>query len=375
MSASSPPDRAPLGLFLACPPGLEEVLRQEAEEIGLPEARAVPGGVECTGGWAEVWRANLHLRGATRVLARVAEFPAVHLAQLDKRARRVDWAGILRPDLPIRVEATCRRSKIYHDRAAAQRIERAITDTVGAQVAKEAAITVRLRIEDNLCTLSLDTSGAPLHRRGTKQAVGKAPLRETMAALFLRQCGFTGAEPVLDPMCGSGTFVIEAAEIACALPPGRNRHFAFESLASFDAAAWEAMKNAAPGPAPAVTFHGSDRDQGAIQASRQNAARAGVTDLTRFDCHPVSDIRRPDGPPGLIMVNPPYGGRIGNRKLLFALYGALGRVVKERFSGWRMGLVTNDAGLAKATGLDFAETGPPVPHGGLKVRLYQSGTL
>ncbi len=369
----------PLGIFLACAPGLEPVLADEARAAGFAAPRAVPGGVETQGGWPEVWRANLTLRCAARVLVRVGEFRAFHLAQLDKRARKFPWADVLRADVPVRVEtATSRKNKIYHAGAATQRIETAIAETLGAPVvqdAAEAAVSVKVRIEDNLVTVSLDTSGEPLHRRGHKEAVNKAPMRENLAAAFLRQCGYDGREPVVDPMCGSGTFVIEAAEIAAGLMPGRTRRFAFEDLASFDPAAWARMKAGQPHAAPAPVFYGSDRDQGAIRMSEANAARAGVDAFTSFACHPVSDLTPPEGPPGLVIVNPPYGARIGNKGMLHGLYGALGKVLTERFSGWRVGLVTSEAGLARATALPFERPGAPVPLGGIKVTLWRTGIL
>ncbi len=369
---------APFEIFLAALPGLEPLLAAEAREAGFAGVEEGAGGVTCRGGWAEVWRANLVLRGASRVLVRIGGFRAFHLAQLDKRARRFPWADFLRPDVPVKVEATCRRSKIYHAGAAAQRIARAVTETLGAPVAtgEEAAVRLMARIEDDLVTFSLDTSGEPLHRRGHKVAVNKAPLRETMAAMFLRDCGYGGTEPVLDPMCGSGTLVIEAAEIAAGLMPGRSRAFAFESLAGFDAAAWAALKAAAPPRAVAQRFHGSDRDAGAVRMSRENAERAGVAGLCTFACHPIGELVRPEGMPGLVMVNPPYGARIGgNRNLLFGLYAALGGVLKDRFAGWRVGLVTSDAGLAKATGLPFGAPGAEIDHGGIRVRLWKAGPL
>jgi len=364
-------------IFLTAPPGLEAALAGEARAAGFAVQGESPGGVTVAGGWAEVWRANLVLRGAGRVLLRIGAFRALHLAQLDKRARKFPWADFLRKDKSVRVEATCRASRIYHHRAAAQRVERALREELGAPVEAGAELRVLVRIEDDLCTLSLDTSGVPLHRRGHKQAVGKAPLRETLAALFLRDCGFDGRAPVVDPMCGSGTFVIEAAEIAAGLAPGRARRFAFEELAGFDAAAWERMKQAHAQPSVTEGFfgYGSDRDAGAVTAAAANAERAGVARLTRFERLAVSDARAPEGPPGLVMVNPPYGGRIGNKKLLYALYGALGKTLLEGFSGWRVGLVTSEPGLARATGLPFAAPGPVVAHGGLKLRLYRAGPL
>lgn len=371
-----------LSLFLATAPGLEPLLRDEAGALGLAGARTVPGGVTLDGGWPEVWRANLWLRGASRVLVRIAAFRALHLAQLDKRARKVPWAETLRPDVPVRVEATTRKSRIYHAGAARQRIATAIAETLGAPVVDGggddhpgAAVTVRARIDDDLCTISLDTSGELLHRRGHKQAVNAAPLRETLAALLLRACGYDGGEPVLDPMCGSGTFPIEAAEIALGLAPGRSRAFAFERLATFDPAAWAAMKAPATPRATPFRFLGRDRDAGAIAMSRANAARAGVDAVTDFAEGPVGALARPDGPPGLVVVNPPYGARLGDAAALRPLYGALGAVLRARFAGWRVGLVTTDPALAAATGLPFGPPGPFVPHGGLDIRLWQTRPL
>ncbi|SFI79153.1 THUMP domain-containing class I SAM-dependent RNA methyltransferase [Albimonas pacifica] len=423
----STPPADPMDIFLAAPPGLEPALLAEAKAAGFAAPRAVPGGVETSGPWSEAWRANLVLRGASRVLVRVASFRALHLAQLDKRSRKLDWAAILRPDQPVRVEATCRKSRIYHAGAAAQRIARAIEEELGApaafvgghggeaairnaageaairNAAGEAAIRnaagdgtareasgetldadgpaplrVMARIDNDLVTISLDASGEPLHRRGHKPAVAKAPMRETLAALFLHDCGYDGSEPLLDPMCGSGTFVLEAAELAAGLAPGRSRPFAFERLASFDPAAWAGMKRAAapsPAPVPERRFHGSDRDDGAIRAATANAERAGLGDWTEFRRLAVSDLERPAGPPGLVMVNPPYGARIGDKGPLKGLHAALGRTLLERFSGWRVGLVTSEADLARATGLPFLPPGPPVPHGGLKVRLHRTAPL
>ncbi|WGH79247.1 THUMP domain-containing class I SAM-dependent RNA methyltransferase [Jannaschia ovalis] len=371
-------------IFLVAPPGLEPQLAAEAREAGFDGVEAAPGGVTLQGDWADVRRANLTLRGAGRVQAQIGEFRAFHLAQLDKRARKFPWADWLRPDIAVRVEVhTDRRSKIYHAGAAKQRIETAIAETLGAPVADagtdtgtdRGTVTIRARIDDNLVILSIDTSGAPLHKRGYKAAIGKAPMRETMAALFLRAAGFDGRMPVLDPMCGSGTFVIEAACIAAGLDPGRARRFAFEDLAGHDAAAWAAERDRPAPPLPELRFTGSDRDAGAFAAARANAERAGVAAICDFRRATVSEIAPPEGPPGLVMVNPPYGTRVGDRKPLFGLHGALGAVLRERFAGWRVGLVTSEPALAKATGLDWSEVGPPVPHGGLRVKLYRCDPL
>lgn len=363
----------PFEIFLSGTPGLEDVLAEEARGAGFADAVAVPGGVTLQGGWPEVWRANLLLRGATRVLVRLAEFRALHLAQLDKRVRRVDWAAVFGPGRAVTVETTCRKSKIYHAGAATQRIETAIREAMGEGTGEP--LQIRARIEDDLCTLSLDSSGEPLHRRGTKLAVGKAPMRETLAASFLRQCGYDGREPVYDPMCGSGTFVIEAAEIAMGLAPGRARAFAFETLPDFDAEAFAAMRAGVTPRETALRFVGSDRDAGAVKMATENADRAGVGGIVEIRHCSVSEARPPEGPAGLVMINPPYGARIGNKKMLFALHGALGETLKTHFRGWRVGLMTTDNALARATGLPWLPPGPPIPHGGLKIRLYRTDPL
>ncbi|MDP4823578.1 MAG: class I SAM-dependent RNA methyltransferase, partial [Aestuariivirgaceae bacterium] len=194
----------------------------------------------------------------------------------------------------------------------------------------------------------------------------------TMAALFLRQCGYDGSTPLVDPMCGSGTFVIEAAEMAAGLKPGRSRAFAFEQLKSFDAEIWAGMREVGEMKTPAHMCFGRDLDLGAIRMSHENAARAGVAAYTDFAASDIRDLQPPEGPPGLIIINPPYGTRIGEKRGLNALHAGLGYTLRTRFQGWRVGLVTSDSALAGATDLPFAPPGPPVSHGGLKVRLYQA---
>lgn len=367
-------DNPDFDIFLVATPGLEAPLAAEAAALGWQPV-IQPGGVTIRGGWTDVWRANLWLRGATRVLARIGGFRAMHLAQLDKRARKFPWGDLLRPDLAVRVDSTCRASRIYHAGAATQRIERAIAETTGATIAADAPMVIKARIEDDLVTFSLDTTGESLHKRGHKQAVAKAPMRETMAAMFLAEMGFDGSQPVYDPMCGSGTFVIEAAEMAAGLAPGRSRDFAFQQFANFDPAAWDALRASAPRRDTPAQFFGSDRDAGAIRMSLANAERAGVTDLTRFHMAPLADLARPDCAPGIVIVNPPYGARIGGKGPLFGLHAAMGEVFRTRLQGWRVGMVTSEAGLAKATALPWQAPGPIVAHGGLKVRLWQTGPL
>jgi putative N6-adenine-specific DNA methylase len=371
-------------IFLGTVPGLEHVLLEEVHEAGFEAAQVTGGGVTIQGGWPEVWRANLTLRGASKVLARVGGFRAFHLAQLDKRARKFPWMDILGPSilahgLAIKVDvSTNKKSKIYHAGAASERIERAIHEEFGAKIAEgmdDADIVIKARFDDNNIEFSIDTSGESLHKRGHKQAMGKAPMRETMAAMFLRACGYTGQETVLDPMCGSGTFLIEAAEISRNFMAGRARSFAFEHLASYDVAQVQKIKDSWETRESAQRFYGSDRNINVIGFSKDNAERAGVEDLCEFSPTQLSSIKRPEGPAGLVIVNPPYGTRIGKKKDLFALYGAFGEVMRAEFKGWRVAMITSDTQLAEAARLPWKPTGAPIAHGGLKVKLFQTDAL
>ena len=366
-------------IFLVTLPGLEDYLFAEACEQGFKKPKQISGGVLIQGGWSEVWRANLVLRGASKVLARIGEFRAHHLAQLDKHARNFPWGDFLTTGPSVKVEvSTNRKSEIYHSGAAEQRFERAISETFGARIAErleDTDILVKVRIARNLVIVSLETSGTALHKRGYKQAMGKAPLRETIAAMTLRACGYKRKEPLVDPMCGSGTYPIEAAEMAGNLMAGRERSFAFEKLVSYDADAVSKMKAEWFTRTPPAHFYGYDQNAGAIEAAKANAARAGVGGAWQFAVQPLSKLRAPEGPAGLVMVNPPYGERIGNKKTLLGLYREFGDVMQSRFKGWRVGLVTSDDALAQATKLEWANISAPIPHGGLKIKLYQTGIL
>ncbi len=364
-----------LEIFLVCAPGFEQVLRAETIEKGFKKPKASHGGVTIWGGWSVAWRANLDLRGASKVLVRLGSFKVTHLSQLEKRASELPWSELLNDQVSVRLEASCTKSKIYHQKAAAERIGRAITRAAGCRLDDEGDITIKARLFEDRCTISIDISGDGLHKRGHKEALNKAPLRETLAALILRQCGYDGTEPVLDPMCGSGTFVLEAADIATCQKPGRSRSFAFEKLMNFDPELWEKMKSKDTRISPAAHFYGFDRDKGAIERSQANAQRADLGDQCTFTHAPIGTLKRPDGPAGLVIINPPYGVRLGDVKKLSALYKSLGTVLMREFSGWRVGIVTNTDKLAKATGLPFVENPMRFDHGGIKVSLYQTDPL
>jgi len=363
-------------LFASCPPGLEPQLFEEVRANGWSRAQETKGGVTWQGTWADVWRANLLLRGASRILLRLGNFRAQSFGELEANLAELPFGLVIGGDTRIRAEASCRKSKIYHSGAAEERLLKAAARAGG--VAAKEGLTLFLRLENNHCTVSVDTSGDLLHKRGFKEDVAGAPVRETMAALLLRACGYDGSEPVFDPMCGSGTFVMEAAEIAAGLAPGRGRSFAFEQFASFDAEIYGPIRERALAKAVRETsliFRGSDRANGAVKGSQENAARAGLAERTSFDLRQVSDVMRPEGASGLVMVNPPYGTRLSERQSLKPLYQAFGSVMRERFAGWRIGMITSHDELAKATGLPWQRPGPWLPHGGLKVRLWQTSAL
>ena len=358
-------------IFIACVPGLEHELLSEIKKNDFKKAKLMVGGASLLGDWRDVWRANFYLRGATKVLVRFASFRAIHLSQLDKRSRKLEWGKLLNFKKPFKVETVCHKSKIYHSKAASQRISKAISNKIDATEDPNSGIIIKTRISSDICTISLDSSGEGLHKRGYKIATGKAPIRETLAALFLQKMKFDGSQVVYDPMCGSGTIVIEAAEIALGLPAGRNRTFAFMELPSFQKDQYEELTQVNQKKIN-LKFYGSDRDNGAILSSIKNSKKAGVEKFCQFKTISVSAAIPPTQEPGIVLVNPPYGKRVGNRKNLFALYRSLGQTLSEKFVDWQIGIITSDPGLAIATGLKFLDISSPVDNGGIKVQLYET---
>ena len=358
-------------IFIACIPGLERELLAEIKQIGFNQTKLSVGGVSFFGDWRDVWRANFYLRGATKVLVRFASFRATHLAQLDKLSHKLNWENLLQYKKSFRVETVCRKSKIYHSGAASQRISKAVSDKIDAKEDPNSDIVIKTRISSDICTISIDSSGEGLHKRGYKIATGKAPIRETLAALFLQKMKFDGSQVVYDPMCGSGTIVIEAAEIALGLPPGRRRNFTFMELPSFQKDEYEKLTKINQKKIN-HRFFGSDRDEGAIQNSIKNSKTANVDTFCHFKACSISNVVPPTHEPGIILVNPPYGKRVGDRKKLFALYKSLGQTLLEKFVDWQIGIITSDPGLAKATGLNFSDISSAVDNGGIKVKLYET---
>jgi putative N6-adenine-specific DNA methylase len=372
-----------LSLFAATPPGLEDVTAFELRSLGIAGTKSVAGGVVFEGDISTVYRVNLWSRTAQRVLIRLDGFFAVHLAQLHRKLRRVPWETFLDPTGPITVKATCRKSRIYHSAAAAERCAWALQERLeldvppdfgeGAPQECSNATTVVLRLEKDHCTVSLDSSGEHLHRRGYRTLGYEAPIRENLAAALLLRLDFDGRGGFWDPMCGSGTVPIEAAMIAANIAPGLNRSFAFMRWPGFNTSLWATLVQTARSAVrePDVVIGGSDINLSAISISKRHAEMAGVDKYIRFEVTAIDALRIP-ADEGLMLSNPPYGKRIGERRSLKDVYHRFGAMVVRHGDGWKAGFVASDADLAAATGIDMRPVGPPFPNGGIRIRLYST---
>ncbi len=355
-------------------PGIESLLAAELTSLGIAVGETVPGGVVFTGGLAHVQRANLWSRLANRVVVRVAEFHANTFHELERRAKRIDWSRYVAPGQPVRFRVTCRKSKLYHSDAVAARLLKASGGIAAAPVAEDdedgSAQLFVVRIAHDDCTISADSSGELLHRRGYRKAVAKAPLRETLAAAIIVGSEWDPSIPFVDPMCGAGTIAIEAAMIARNIAPGGARSFAFENWPAHNADKWAQMLASAREGVLATTqapIVASDRDAGAIAATIANAERAGVSADIEVSERAVSDANYPQ-PPGWIVTNPPYGMRLGESGPLRNLYAQLGRIVREQAPGYRLAMLSADPELEAQLRLDLEEAFRTT-NGGIPVRL------
>jgi len=355
-----------LECFAVAPPGIEETTARELRALDVDRITADSGGVSFQGTLAQLGDANLRLRTASRVLVRVARFRARTFFELERHAGKVEWARWMVSGTRPEFDVTSRKSKLYHEKGIAQRLAAAIEP--GPDDAPTQLFVVRV-VRDEF-TLSIDSSGELLHRRGYRLESAKAPMRETLGAAMLLAAGWRGQAPLLDPMCGSGTLPIEAALIARRIAPGLRRGFAFERWPAFDAAAWRDVRGRAEAevlPRSPVRITGSDRDAGAVAAALENAARAGVADDVEFREAALSAATA-DAGPGLLVSNPPYGVRVGEERGLRDLYATLGKLVTQRLIGWSVALLTANPRLDAATGLDWREVFR-TSNGGIPVRL------
>lgn len=389
---SQPAPPTPLALYAVTAPGLEALTAAELAGLGLVPTGSETGGVSFEGSLLDVARTNLWLRTASRVLARVGSFHARALGELERKAATVPWQAWLPPGILVRLRVSCRKSRLYHQKAVAERIGRVleargwvvagkggVDEADGADeqdeggVARPEAQLLVVRIFRDECTISLDSSGELLHRRGYRLASGKAPLRETLAAALLLASGWDGTTPLVDPFAGSGTIPIEGALLVRRIPPGRHRAFGFQQWPSWDPIRWQALLAAADSgslaraPAPII---GADRDAGAVTAAGANATRAGVAEDLELRRSALSTLAVPPGP-GALVSNPPYGVRLSEQKDLRDLYARLGQVARRLLPRWRITLLVPAARLEQHTGLSWREHFRS-RNGGLDVRAVSA---
>lgn len=391
------PNQEQYDCFAVTAPGLAPLCANELAQREVRRNLAAPvaavGGVAFRGDRAALYRANLHLRTASRVLVRLGEFRAENFDQLRARAGKLRWERCLTPGQAVDLRVTCHKSRLYHSGAVAERVAHAIEDRLGQpppiQKGDEesdapAVQLIVVRFLHDLCTISVDSSGALLHRRGYRQATAKAPLRETLAAGLLLAAGWdahaVAPSPLLDPFCGAGTIAIEAALLTLHLAPGRQRRFAFMDWPDFDGNLWQRLgaeadaqaQQRAAALAGGLRIQASDRDAGAIVAAQANAARAGVAGAIEFACHALSAVAPPPGP-GWVVTNPPYGQRVRGGPDLRNLYAQFGNVLRAHCPGWQIALLCSDPQLLRQTRLAL-DASLTLVNGGIDV-LVARGTV
>jgi putative N6-adenine-specific DNA methylase len=359
-------------VFVAVTPGLEPLLEQELAELELPDRpTTVTGGAELACDRRGLWQVALRSRLAESVRVRLGRpFRAVSFDQLRDTLCRLPWSAYLARGLRPEVRVVCRRSRLYHSGAVAERIEAVLEERLGpaSDTAGRPPPRVYARLERDLVQISIDASGELLHRRGYRTHVGEAPLRETLASACLRAAGLNEKPPhaLWDPFCGAGTIVLEALCTAAGLPAGASRRFAFESWPTHDAEAYGALLQRLPeGEPPALAAYGSDIDPGVLSAARENARRAGVAEhltLLEGDFEAVAEAI-PRG--AAVVTNPPHGRRLAGRGL-GDLHGRLGALFKKRPDLRPVHVLTGYRGFRRATGLrwrqalSFDNRGSPV---------------
>jgi putative N6-adenine-specific DNA methylase len=361
--------------FATCPRGLEALLVRELAELEI-SAAAVPGGVAFSGGWDACYRANLWSRIASRILWHIAEFDYRNEHDLYAAVRAVDWPRYFRVERTLRVNVTAQKSPLKSLEFATLRIKDAVCDRFrdahGKRPNVERAnpdVRVHAFLEAERATLYLDTSGEPLFKRGWRTGAGEAPLRENLAAGIVMLSGWTADHVLMDPMCGAGTLLVEAAAMARGRPPGGKRNFGFERLAVLDGALWERVKREQRGLERAPQLYGSDHDPLALAAARRNLAEAGVERWVKLEQSDVLERVAP-AQAGIMLMNPPYGERMGSAEELARFYPRLGDALKQRYAGWRCYIFTADLRLPKLIRLEPSRR-TPLWNGALECRLYQ----
>lgn len=371
--------------FAPCPRGLAGVLATELQSLGATDLLAQDAGVSFEGDKALGYRANLHSRIASRILWRVAYFPYEQEQHIYDAALLQPWPSWFDVGRTIKVEINAHRCPLKSLDFITLRIKDAICDKFREQVgarpsvdARSPDVRVHAFLDATHASIYLDTSGEPLFKRGLREHTGEAPLKKNLAAGIIKLSGWNPSEPFLDPMCGSGTFLVEAAEMALNIAPGlsgnRLREFGFSRLKIFDRALWDVEVKRArdaqkPAPSAPLPIYGSDKYGYAITDARENLTANQLIDFVHLKQVNVLEVSAP-APSGVIVTNPPYGERLGETDDLATLYPKLGDVLKQKFAGWRAYLFTGDPQLAKLMRL-AASKRTPLFNGKLECRLLE----
>lgn len=371
------------------PPGLEEPAAAEAAALGAIDVRPLRRAVGLKVDAATFYRLHLQARLPFRFLRQLARFPCRGREELyDGVQRAADWGRWLPPRLSFRVEASGSLPGLSHSHYSALQVKNALVDRQRQVWGSRSSVdlddpdlVLHLHLSPGRpggggpeAVLSLDGGGASLHRRGYRAVMGLAPLKENLAAGLIAHTGWDGTVPLADPFCGSGTLLIEAACRALGRAPGLERRFSLERWPDFDAALWQRERQAAqdlartslPDGEPLAAILGMERDPAVLAMARSNAAAAGVADWVALQEGDCRDFRPPETP-GMLVCNPPYGERLGADDDLEALYGDLGRMVKERCGGWTLWLLSGNPALTGALRMK-ASRRVPVSNGGIDCR-------
>jgi putative N6-adenine-specific DNA methylase len=369
--------------FATCGRGIEPILAEELRALGAEFITPGRGGVEFQGDRALLYRANLWLRTAIRVLMPILEAPVQSPEELYEVVRGLDWSRYLTPEHTLAVDCNVRDSRITHSKYAALRVKDAICDQFLDKCGRRPSVDVEtpmlgfnLHVYRNQATLSLDSSGESLHKRGYRPIQTRAPLNEALAAAIVLRTGWRGQCPFLDPLCGSGTLPIEAAWLALHRPPGLTRkRFGFQGWMDYDVGLWTALRDEARrgvGKALPSLVRGSDLRGDAVSFAINNARAAGIGHLLRFEKRSLREFQPPEGTAGIIVCNPPYGERIGEEKELRGLYQMIGEVFRDRCPGWTLWVFTGNPRLADCLGMEPAEQ-VPLYNGKIPCRLLRFG--
>ena len=365
--------------FAPCPRGLEALLAAEITACGASDVKLAAAGVAFRGEMAVCWRVNLESRIASRVLMQMARVPYKTEREVYAATHAVDWPAQFAVARSIRVDVNAIKCPLKSLDFVTLRIKDAVCDRFREALDQRPNVDTRqpdVRIHGFLDAeqfiLYLDTSGEPLYKRGWRAEVGEAPLKENLAAGMVMLTGWDRVEPLFDPMCGSGTLLIEAALMALAIPPGARRTFGFEKLNRHDPAKWATVRDAAMARAQAprpLEIYGSDLSAADVTRARTNLDSAGLTGCVMLQRADVLEVPAPASA-GVLIANPPYGVRIGEATELAAFYPALGNAFKARYAGWRCYVFSADAELAKLIRLKPSRR-TPLFNGPLECRLYE----